>query len=88
MTIIPIILLSLLICLIAWLLARHERYNRWKTALLVLFCLVGGAVGNLALGYLDGLSVKYLYFSVLAVAAGAWFAYLLFKKLFRGPGQD
>ena len=82
MKIVGILLILALTAGIAWLLARREKLPGWKTALLVLFCFGGGAIGNLALGFLDGLTLKYVYFSVLGVAAGCWFGYLLFRKLF------
>jgi len=82
MMLVPVLLTAVLICAIAWFLSRRERYGRWKTVLLFLFCLVGGVVGNLVMGKLDDLSMKYLYFSVLGVAAGSWLAFLLFRKLF------
>ena len=67
---------------IAVFLARREKVLGWKTVLLALFCLAGGVLGNLLLGYINGLSVKYLFFDVLGVTAGTLLAYLLFRRLF------
>jgi len=82
MTLISILLVLGLSSGIAWLVSRQEKPYKWKLALLVLFCLVGGVLGNLILGFLNGLAVKYLYFDFLAVVAGAGLAYLLFRRLF------
>jgi len=82
MNIAAVLLVVILSAGAAWLAARHEKLRGWKTALLFLFFLAGGAVGNLVLGYIDRLTVKYVYFSILGVAGGCWLGYLLFRKLF------
>jgi hypothetical protein len=48
--------------------------------LLIVFC--GAVIGNLLLGAIDRIILKYVYISLLGGVIGGWIFYQIFRKLF------